>query len=173
MYDTLHGLTALALISLSYSLGCGGAVANESGAADAAIDVIDASDGVAPGAVRCGTTMCTSGEVCAVDADGTGRCYARGTEPLPGKAPFPWPSILLYCDSDDDCVGGTRCVVIHGEVFRAECVLESGTCATHAGHVCSDDRDCHTCPNPGDPDNRFTCQPLRVGGAPHLRACAL
>lgn len=89
MYDSRHGLIALALIILSCSLGCGGAVANESAAADAAIDVIDASDAAAPGTVRCGTTMCTSGEVCAVDADGSGRCYARGTEPLPGKAPFP------------------------------------------------------------------------------------
>lgn len=163
---------ALAVVILS--IGCGAAVANDVGAADAAIDTADASDGAPrPGVVGCGTATCSGEEVCAVNADGSVRCYARGTEPLPGKAPFPWPSVLLYCDGDDDCVAGTRCVVAHGEVFRVGCMPESGTCAAHAGHMCSDDRECHTCPNPGDPDNRFTCKPIRVTGASHLRACAL
>ncbi len=164
---------AFTLVIVVLIAGCGGAVANDLGGSDAAIDTADASDGSSRGAVRCGTATCASGEVCAVSADGSGQCYVRGSEPLPGKAPFPWPSILLYCDGDDDCAAGTRCVVSHGEVFRAECLPESGTCAAHAGHVCSDDRDCHTCPNPGDPDNRFTCKPLRVAGAPDLHACSL
>jgi hypothetical protein len=148
--------------------GCGGSVAGNDSAADSGtlLEARDAADGVGCGALRC-----IASQVCAKYADGSARCFERGSEPVAGKSPLPWPSVLLFCDGEEDCSSGTRCVMNVGEIFKAECVPESGDCPRHAGHMCSDDRDCHSCPNPGDPDRKFTCLPVTVTGATHLRAC--
>ncbi len=163
-------------------LACGGTVASEQQSADTMpADTADAGaadtgptarpDGAA-GTVRCGTATCTATQVCGAHADGATECYERGSEPIAGRSPWPWPTVLLYCDGDDDCVGGTRCIMMVGEIFRASCLPETGSCAMHAGHLCSTDSDCHTCPNPGDPDRKYTCRPQMVSGAKHLHACS-
>lgn len=165
-------------------LACGGTVASEQESADstpAGAEEAGATDTVptarpnpdgAAGTIRCGTLTCTATQVCGGHPDGHTECYERGSEPIAGKSPWPWPSVLLYCDGDDDCPGGTRCIMMVGEIFSASCLPETGSCTRHTDHLCSTDSDCHTCPNPGGPDRKYTCRPKMFSSLKDLRACS-
>ena len=122
--------------------------------------------------IACGGLACSSGEVCAVFA-GASRCYSLGDEPsFANGAPQPWPAALLYCDGDDDCRDRSRCVIFVGEIPSARCVAEAEVgCAFHVGHLCETDLDCHSCPNPGDPDRGASCRNVGVEGLDHLKSC--
>ena len=141
-------MRTIILVLLASLLACGSAASDE-------------ATTLPPSAfVACGARSCAANEACTFDEKGDTSCHARGSEPSYERGPF--PSVLLYCDGNDDCAVGERCTRDRGEIERFSCRAEA--CDTYlAGRVCETDGDCAPCANVV-----LRCSPSEVSG---IRVC--
>jgi hypothetical protein len=157
-------VTKTCLLSMSVAiLGCGSTVASSAGPGsdsgamvDGAADIqwgdlgevsprgetdVDAGAiGLPPGVIGCGGTTCARGEACVACSGEPLRCYARNAEPNQR----PDCQFRAYCDTDDDCGAGERCLWVEGDFENFRCGVR-GDVVCRISLRCDGDTECVPC----------------------------